>query len=355
MRTNVNRGGAARRGRGFALVELAAVVMVALVLAALILAMGADSRRQARLGDDIANLRQIGAWTVAYAADNQDQYWSFSWPKGAMLSQYDDLNAQAQTGASEAASAQAVDILRRIAGREDIAPIVTWFASNNYAHLPLREHLRLPIADTAMVSSMDGHRLKWVREPAGFDHGLYQPAPTPAAPGTNSGKRWPYSSSFMISTAFYDKSTVENRVFTGGGTQGSYFVPGGCVLGAYALSDAAYPSAKAHVHDQYARHFGTRMPYCVHPQARLPILFCDGAVAVRGASESNPGWQPNSPTNPNPIVFTHAPQPWEPPTMIGFSSEILAAGSFRWTRGFLAGRDFDGPEACTGQGGPACP
>lgn len=354
MRTNVDRCGVARLGGGFALVELGAVVLVCGVLAALILAMGADSRRQARLGDDLATLRQIGAWTVAYAADNQDQFWSFSWPKGAQLSQYPDLNGQAQISALEAAAAQAVDVLRRVAGREDIAPINAWFPHALYNHLPLQDHLRVPMPHTTMVSSMDKNRLKWARHPFGFDQGLYQPSPTGTPPGTNNGKRWPFSASFFVSTAFYDKSAVGSRVQLAT-THNTYQTSGTSVFGAYALSDAAFPSAKAHVHDQYARHFGTRMAYCVHPEARLPILFTDGAVSVRVASEANPGWQPNSPASPSQIVFQHQPDAWEPATLTGTPNEQIVGGRFRWTRGFLAGRDFDGPEACTGQGGPACP
>lgn len=343
-----------RRTHGFAIIELGAVVLVSGVLAALILVMGADTRRQARLGDDIASLRQIGAWTVSYAADNQDLFWSFSWPKGAMLSQYPDLNAQAQSSALEAAAAQAVDTLRRVAGREDIAPINSWFAHALYNHLPLQDHLRVPMPHTAMVSSMDKNRLKWARDPYGFDFGWYQPAPTGSSPGTNAGKRWPFSASFVVPTAFYDKSAVGSRVQLAT-THNTYQTLTTSVFGAYTLADAAYPSAKAHVHDQYARHFGTRMPYCLHPEARLPILFCDGAVAVHVASESNTGWQPNSPTNPNSLVFLHQPAAWEPETLTGTPNEQIVGGRFRWTRGFLSGRDFDGPEACTGQGGPACP
>lgn len=45
------------RLRGFALIELAAIVLVASLLMALIAMLGVESRRQARLGDDIASLR----------------------------------------------------------------------------------------------------------------------------------------------------------------------------------------------------------------------------------------------------------------------------------------------------------
>src|SRR5262245_11353984 len=77
----------------FVLRELFAVILVtALVLGAM--ALGADhSRRHARLGDDLARLRQLGVATGHYAADSDDRFWTFSWRAGIVYqNQYPDLN-----------------------------------------------------------------------------------------------------------------------------------------------------------------------------------------------------------------------------------------------------------------------
>ncbi|MCC6660518.1 MAG: type II secretion system protein [Phycisphaerales bacterium] len=327
---------------GFALVELAALSVVASLVAALLLVFGAETRRAGRLGEDIGKLRSIGSLTCQYAADNADQFWTFSWRAGESHSQWPDLNNATNDG--QAVANQMVDILRRRAGRMDISLFYLVTFHINYSHVPLLDYTgRVP--DETFISAADEHRLKWSRDPHGFDQGLYHPAP-PNVPGDPNAKRWPYSASFIVPTAFYDKSSVPNRV-TPAGRHNLYYVPGAARLGAKLLSDVDFPAHKVFVSDSNARHFGTNQPYCTHDQSRLPLLFTDGGVPVKAARESNPGWQPNNPASPDPTLFQYEPTPWEP----GGSGTII--GRFRWTRGFLDGRDFGGPEACTGQ--PGCP
>lgn len=337
----------------FALLELAAAILIGAALLALLVIMGGESRRQARLGEDMAKLRRIGALTSDYAADCNDQFWSFSWKKGQALSAWPELNnasSNLQAGAN-----QAVDILRRVAGREDIFVISGWIAQVLYNHLPLGDHIgRVP--EQTFVSSLDRHRLKWSADPKGFDAGFYQPAPT-GAPGTNAGKRWPYGASFQMPTSFYDSGSPGVRV-TQSSTQSTYNVPAEPVLAGRTTAAVGFPALKVLLHDQHGRHFGKRVAFCVHPQARLPLLMADGSLAVRTASDANPGWQPNAPTVSAPTVFQYQPDVWEPPTFTGQPAEIIDAGRFRWTRGItaehgIAGRDFGAAETCSGQ--PGCP
>ena len=333
--------------RAFALVEAAALLVVAVGVAALLLVFGAEQRRQGRLGEDISKLRTIGELTSQYAADNADLFWNFSWRKGQSLSQYPDLNNA--TDDLSAAANQAVDILRRVAGREDIPRISAWIPHVAYAHLPLLDYSK-ELPDETFISAADTHRLKWSRDPRGFDQGAYTPAP-PGVPGDPNAKRWPYSSSFQLPTAFYDKSPVSGRISQAGGYN-FFTVPSNAVLGGQPRSAVAFPAHKVLLHDSHARHFGVKQPYCTLDPSRLPLLFADGSVHVKGAIESNAGWIPTTPTSAASTFFTYQPSAWEPGTFSGGVSEN-AIGRFRWTRGFLLGRDFGGPEACTGQ--PGCP
>ncbi len=185
--------------------------------------------------------------------------------------------------------------------------------------------------------------------------------PVPAGPdwlrpGTNNGKRWPYSSSFLLATSFYDKGGSPPQRIYQGPTHSTYFVPNG-TLGARLQAETAFPSHKAFLHDAHGRHFGERVPYCVVPEARLPVLFVDGSVSVRAAADANPGWHPGQPTSPISMIFNYQPDAWEPLTTTGTVSQQVD-GRFRWTRGTatehgIAGRDFGGPETCSGQ--PGCP
>jgi hypothetical protein len=334
------------RARGFALVELGVVGVVAIAVAALLLLTAGDQRRLGRLGEDVGKLRHIGALTGQYAADHADRFWTFSWRKGDSLSQYPDLNNAPDD--NQAAANQAVDILRRRAGREDIAPITAWSPYKIYSHLPLAEHGG-EIPDEIFISSMDGHRLKWARDPFGFDAGAYTPAPSTM--GTNSGKRWPYGGSFQVSAAFFDKSTPPNRMYQGG-THNNLVVPSGAVFGGRLLAEVAHPSHKAHLSDTHGRHFGAAHPFATHREARLPFLFCDGSVLVRSAAEANLGWTPNTPTSGGGTSFLYSPEAWEPATFSGSGGDFVE-GRFLWTRGTatesgIKGRDF-GKETCSGQ------
>ncbi|MCC6660519.1 MAG: hypothetical protein IT437_06490 [Phycisphaerales bacterium] len=332
---------------GFALVELAALGVVASLVAALLLVFGAETRRAGRLGEDIGKLRRIGALTGQYAADNADLFWTFSWKKGQSLSQWPDLNNA--TSDTQASINQMVDILRRRAGRTDVPQLQFFIPQISYSQLTLLDYAeRVP--DECFVSSADTNRLKWLRDPHGFDQGLYQPAPA-GAPGTGPGKRWPYSTSFPLETAFYDRSRLELRV-TQASTHSSYFLSADAILRGKTTAAVVFPAHKVLMHDNNARHFGIIQPYCTYaPWARLPLLFVDGSALVKSAAESNLGWSPRS-TSSALTAFDYQPDAWEPATVSGNTNEHVI-GRFRWTRGFLDGRDFGGPEACTGQ--PGCP
>jgi len=67
---------------GFVLVEAAAAVLVCCLVISVLLVSATRSRRLARLGEDLAHLRQIGQLTGAYGKDNADRYWTFSWTTG---------------------------------------------------------------------------------------------------------------------------------------------------------------------------------------------------------------------------------------------------------------------------------
>ncbi|MFG0314528.1 MAG: hypothetical protein ACF8LL_10125, partial [Phycisphaerales bacterium] len=64
----------------------------------------------------------------------------------------------------------------------------------------------------------------------------------------------------------------------------------------------------------------------------------DGSVTVRNTSDSNPGFRPRDPTNPDPTLIK-----------VDFRANELYPGYYRWTRGGLGGIDFGGDEIGTGR------
>jgi hypothetical protein len=159
---------------------------------------------------------------------------------------------------------------------------------------------------------------------------------------TAPNPRLPYSSSYELTTSYYDKSEVNNRIYSGG-THALYIVPGNVMLGAKTASEVAFPSQKVHLHDRYQRHFGSRVAFFAYTEARLPLLFADGSVDVRKTGDGNKGWQPNNPNLPWETQYFYQPQAWEPPTLSGQQSDSVF-GYLRWTRAYISGRDYGGPE-----------
>ena len=317
--------------RGFALSELGAVVVVVALTAALVI----PAARRARLGAwdavDSENLHRFAASTTAYAADNEDRYWTFSWQGGMDLpTDYEDLKGLNGTDQT-ASAAQAIDILRRKAGREDIQPIGGWFAHLLYNALPLYDYLNQELPAIWGVSPADRLRSNWAHDPGGFDQGAFLPCQPPP---TNANKRWPYSSSYQLPTAFYDQSFVGTRIYQAG-AENLFAIPGGHDLLARRLPETAFPSQKVHLHSGKEDHLGEyggedceagSADSFLLPDSRVAILFADGHTGLMKTSDANPGWEPNSPNSPEPTWIGEHP------------------GVYRWTRNYLKGRDFGGPE-----------
>jgi hypothetical protein len=334
------------------MLELVVTLAVVLVVFALLAAMLPRQRQLAQLSESMANLKEFGSLTGQYAADNDDRYWSLSW-RGDGVTTYpsryvdlrgpfsDDINAQ---------GAQAVEILRRLAGREDIPRITAWIANPAYTHLVLAEYAGLELPLRIAVSPADERRLAWANDPRAFDVGAFLPyQPTP----DQYSKRWPYSMSYELGTVFWspDRHSSASGVVIQGGQHNLFTWTGIVRLGNRRQNETAYPSHKAMMWDQAQRHFGERQPYFMMPEARYPVLFADGAVAVRTSADANRGWNPatpdafpSSPTDNTGVTrVLYQPSAWEPQIPGGGLSITLDARQ-RFNRSGLAGRDFDGDE-----------
>jgi type II secretory pathway pseudopilin PulG len=301
---------------GFVLVELIAVAMVALVLGALLLIMSAEVRRNARLGEDLANLRQFGVITQSYAADSADRFWTFSWKAGHQNSQFPDLNGSSSD--QQAAADQAVDIIRR-RSVIDQPRLNLWIPHLSFNTLVLAGYLDRQLPMRFTVSSADRERLLWHSDP------LTAPIP-----------RFSVSSSYAPSPVFI--SSPQSGPFALRQGQSSAFwqyAPNYTLFGAVQMSSVAFPSQKVLFYDHMQRHF-ERDAFYAETDARVALLMADGAAGVRATVDANPGWQPTDPTNPEPSAFWYHP-PSGP-------NSLWVQGQYRWTRMGLQGRDFGGPE-----------
>src|SRR4051812_44969057 len=128
------------RRQAFALIELAAVAVVIAVVAVLLLVVAPGTRHQGWQAGSIANLHEFAAVTASYQADYVDQFWSYSWRRGVEPpTQYADLRYP-PTDAMAAASAQAVDAIRR-RGMPAMPAMDGWLPTIFYHYLPLTDYL----------------------------------------------------------------------------------------------------------------------------------------------------------------------------------------------------------------------
>lgn len=353
---------------GFALTDCVALVLSAAILLLLSIAGLEQSRRHARIDEDLANLNRYGAGTQAFAADQADAIWSLSWEAGEAyeMLQLDGSYATVIPESNyDGVQLEAVHLIRLVGdrigdnGMPDIDNIVTPIY---YSHLPLMEYLgESPLAGWT-ASPADEVRQNWKDDPEGkFDQGAWlplQPDPVP------ENRRWPYGSGYSVSPATWDFHQSELGQGVNGyrvqnsGTHNFFVVPGDARFGGRTMADVIYPSGKVHMHDSHQRHFGARVEYfaavpeseAIDPPARLPILMLDGSASVRSAAASNPGWRPTTPSFPC-MTFWYQPSPWEPPTTNG-EFQQFCHGQFYWTRGGLKGLDYGGLPLETGQADP---
>jgi prepilin-type processing-associated H-X9-DG protein len=322
------------RLQGFALPELAAVVVVGALTAGLALLAADGSRRLGRIGEDLSHMRQIAAATDSYGADHEDRIWGFSWRQGLNVTPYSELAIASSD--HQAAAFQLTHIVRIHGGRfaTETPALNNLLPQIGYSQAPLAVYLGIPIPTRMFVSAAD-ERWKWANDPRGHDAGLYTPN------YGIGGQNWrqPYRGSFNMGMAFFDASPVGRRIYPF--EVGYVGVPGGHTLLQRPLTLVANPSQKVLVHDQVARQFG-RPLYHMDPEARGPVLFVDGHAAVRSFAQSNPGADPNNPGGP-PLMLQYSPSPLSPDPYPPGGSALYWAGP-QWTRMSLAGRDFGGPE-----------
>lgn len=346
--------------RAFSRTDLTASVVVLSVLAALVIAGLSETRRTARLDEDIANLQRLGVATGAYGADHADLNWGFSWVEGEtyeMLGLDGEIELVTPASDYEGGALQAVHLIRLLGdriGADGMPTINNWVAHVLYSHLPLQEYQGTRIPVRTVASTADTVRLNWQDDPKGnFDQGFWLPLqPAPVA----VNRRWPYSSSYRQSSSAWDRSQSDLSDLAAGrrirqsSTHNTYVIPTDADVGRVSQADVEHPSGKVHVHDSHQRHFGQRTPYFGLPEARIPLLMFDGAVGVRQTADANPGWHPGNDLMACDL-FWYQPASWEPATTSGEFSDLVY-GYYRWTRGGLKGRDYGGLPLATGQADP---
>ncbi len=341
-------------GRAFTLIELLMVVAVIALLIAILLPGLGQARRLARKVICASNLKQFGIAMSSYSTDSRDRIFSFSWRPADQLSPDPDLNDPGRTY-NQAAADQAVDILRQRGQRPDIARITGWIPHMLYSHLVLNDYLQQRLPEVMVACPEDRLRLEWQEAGAlgPFDQGAayFALRERPNFPTVdNANKRWPYSSTYFLASAGFsfdhavNWNGVPHQTVQHTAEDHHYYYVGDLPLGTRRLTSVEYPSNKVAMYDQQQRHLSRRQLFYAYPEGIQPLLHFDTSVVDRKTGDSNPGFSPNAPTNPNPCRFTYRPDlGYESPCKNGMVAEIVI-GHYQCTRAGLKGVDYHGGE-----------
>lgn len=329
--------------RGFTLIELLVVILIIALLIGILLPALGSSRKTARRQLCETHLKQLAVAHNTYAVDYQDKIAGYTWEPGRVYSRYADLNNAGNWVVSSAN--QAVDIVRRLADREDIPPIQNRFPQRHYSHLILNDYLSQKLPEFSMACPEDRTLLGWQKSPRAMD-------PLPNNANTPYGMMWPYSTSYhLIPAAWsFDRSDAAGTTISQFTGDHNLYMVGTKPLGKRKHTEIAFPSQKIGVFEYISRHNVKKPLFYAYPDAITPAMYWDGSVHTRRTGDANPGFQPNSPASLFPTTYSYAPNilGFEPPTRNGQPTETVT-GYMRWTRGGLKGIDYGAKEILTGQ------
>jgi prepilin-type N-terminal cleavage/methylation domain-containing protein len=353
------------RSGGFTLIELLVVIAIIALLIGILLPSLSEARKIARLLVCKTQLKNNTSGAFSYAAENKDALFSLQNYKGrTVVWDRDGLNQtitypdDAQgNGELRSAADDAVNIMIKRTGRDDLRRIAGWIAPVLYNHLKLQDYLAQTLPTKVVVCPEDKNALVWQSDPRNFNN---LGVPSPVAPGNlpDDQKRWAYSTSYSGQSSWWSKDYHKP-------TQGAWYFANhrGYVriggrspkgdIGGRVFSDVRFPAEKVKDFDRASRHYTKKEIYWNYDDARQPLSFFDGSVRVRITGDSNRGWDYSAPRN---MRETHnyryvndgtdgAPGEWLPllrDGTRGFAN--FAASYYATTRGGLEGVDFNGAE-----------
>jgi len=329
--------------RGFTLIELLVVIAIIALLVSILLPALGEGRRAARQAQNLANLKTYGNTLNSYSADFKELGPAFTWKGGQNYStQQQNGSYVSYTAGNDVAAAanQAADIIRRRSAPDNsnFAVPANWIPHILYSHLVMLDYISARLPEPISRSPFDKKRIEWSEDPINFQRF-----------GLPEG-RWPYSSSYQITSASFapDRWTIDGgSLQQAGGVFNLYQYNAGSSsryrLGGRKLSDCRNPSGKVFAFVDVMRHKGKVPHYFTHYAAETCVVMYDASVSVRSTYDATEGgyWTASNAAPRTPAEISYEPAGQD---IYGYDADPEGIpnrpGRIRWTYGQLSGVDF---------------
>ncbi|MFT5423498.1 MAG: prepilin-type processing-associated H-X9-DG protein [Phycisphaerales bacterium] len=320
------------------------VVLMAVVLFAVLSTAEARSRSADRTTQSQFNLRLLGAGSAGFASDNAGEIFTF------------DPNINV-------GRIEAIDIISRLTGRpiggaepNRLLSLQSIMPHRRYQHLVLFDYFGSSATNEVAASPFDRNLLNWQAEPVLAQSttvpyvSQIPPAGTDRSVQWNNDdvrQLWPYGSTYQTVPAAWNpnNNNGEQKSWVPVNDTPNLFSPSGST----SLSGqqryypgVVFPSGKVHLFEEFDRYRWRDHLWFAYPEAKCNLLFFDGSVRRLLSSDSNPGWNPSSPST----VWNQRYYPLDkfPRYAIGYKTFDEFFMKYRWTREGLGGIDYGGDE-----------